>query len=56
MPNFIKRVRQVANERWDLPDAANAIMELVAEGIARAEAGDLGVAEGVLSRSEVTFA
>lgn len=55
MPNFIKRVRQVANERWDLPDAANAIMELVAEGIARAEAGDLGVAEGVLSRSEVTF-
>ncbi|MCC6596986.1 MAG: hypothetical protein IT477_10800 [Rhodanobacteraceae bacterium] len=55
MPDFGKRIRQVANERWDLPDAAAALMEIIASTISRAEAGDLGVAEGVLSRSEVEF-
>lgn len=55
MPDFTKLVRQIANERWDLPDAAAAIGNLLAETISRSQAGDIGVAEGVLSRSEVTF-
>lgn len=55
MPNFGKRINQVVNERWDLPDGAASLMQLQADTLARIEAGDLGVAEGVLSRSEVTF-
>lgn len=55
MADWGKRIRQVANERWDLPDGAAEIMNLMAESVSRAEAGDLGVGEGVLTRSEVTF-